>query len=46
MYKKKGLSKKTKVLAAAALAHKIGYLKTQDFPPSFWEYSYSNIQCA
>jgi len=37
MHKRQGFSKKTKVLAAAALAQKIGYLKTEDFPPNFFE---------
>jgi hypothetical protein len=36
MYKKQGFSKKTKALAAATLAQKIGYLKTECFPPSFF----------
>lgn len=34
---KKGFSKKTKALAAATLAQKIGYLKTEDFPQNFFE---------
>jgi CRP-like cAMP-binding protein len=34
---KKGFSKKTKALAAATLARKIGYLKTENFPPNFFE---------
>jgi CRP-like cAMP-binding protein len=37
MYKKQGFSKKTKSLAAATLAQKIGYLKTDDFPPSVFD---------
>jgi CRP-like cAMP-binding protein len=34
---KKGFSKKTKSLVAATLAQKIGYLKTEHFPESFFE---------
>jgi CRP/FNR family transcriptional regulator, cyclic AMP receptor protein len=34
---KKGFSKKTKSLAAATLAQKIGYLKTENFPPDFFD---------
>jgi CRP-like cAMP-binding protein len=34
---KQGFSKKTKALAAATLAQKIGYLKTEDFPTNFFE---------
>jgi CRP-like cAMP-binding protein len=37
MKKKQGFSKKTKALAAANLARKVGYLKTENFPPSFFE---------
>jgi CRP-like cAMP-binding protein len=37
MSKKHGFSRKTKLLAAATLAQKIGYLKTKDFPPSFFD---------
>jgi CRP-like cAMP-binding protein len=37
MNKKKGFSNKTKSLAAATLAQKIGYLKTGNFPPNFFE---------
>jgi CRP/FNR family transcriptional regulator, cyclic AMP receptor protein len=37
MNKKQGFSKKTKALAAATLAQKIGYLKTEDFSTSFFE---------
>jgi CRP/FNR family transcriptional regulator, cyclic AMP receptor protein len=37
MYKKQGFSKKTKALAAATLAQKIGYLKTEIFPQDFFE---------
>jgi CRP/FNR family transcriptional regulator, cyclic AMP receptor protein len=34
---KKGFSKKTKALAAATLAQKIGYLKTEALPPTFFD---------
>jgi CRP/FNR family transcriptional regulator, cyclic AMP receptor protein len=37
MYKKQGFSKKTKALAAATLAQKIGYLKIEHFPTNFFE---------
>jgi CRP-like cAMP-binding protein len=37
MYKKQGFSRKTKALAAATLAQKIGYLKARHFPQSFFE---------
>jgi CRP-like cAMP-binding protein len=37
MYKKQGFSKKTRALAAATLAQKIGYLKAEDFPPAFFD---------
>jgi CRP/FNR family transcriptional regulator, cyclic AMP receptor protein len=37
MYKKQGFSRKTKALAAATLAQKIGYLKTEHFPQSFFD---------
>jgi CRP/FNR family transcriptional regulator, cyclic AMP receptor protein len=37
MYKRQGFSKKTKALAAATLAQKIGYLKTEAFPSSFFD---------
>ena len=37
MNKKHGFSKKTKTLAAANLAQKIGYLKTEHLPPNFFE---------
>jgi CRP/FNR family transcriptional regulator, cyclic AMP receptor protein len=37
MNKKHGFSKKTKALAAATLAQKIGYLKTENFPSSFFD---------
>jgi CRP-like cAMP-binding protein len=37
MKKRKGLSRKLKLLAASTLAQKIGYLKTQDFPPNFFD---------
>jgi hypothetical protein len=37
MNKKQGFSQKTKFLAAATLAQKIGYLKTENFPTSFFE---------
>jgi CRP/FNR family transcriptional regulator, cyclic AMP receptor protein len=37
MNKKHGYSRKTKALAAATLAEKIGYLNTENFPPNFFE---------
>jgi hypothetical protein len=37
MYKRQGFSNKTKALAAATLAQKIGYLKTECLPPTFFD---------
>jgi CRP/FNR family transcriptional regulator, cyclic AMP receptor protein len=37
MYKRQGFSKKTKALATATLAQKIGYLKTEAFPPTIFD---------